>query len=146
MATATELLGKLRSSRAGVLRRLAHVREDQMTVPVPWRNTKVDARFMLYRLVEHELEHTVHLVKVLNALGVVPSEAQLILRELEAARGRLEGLLVGLPDEVLDRKPADGQWSPREVLEHIVTGEEGYARRLEDALQAAAAPAPGAPR
>lgn len=140
MSTVAEILEKLRASRVQVQEQLAAVSEDQMVLPVPGREPPADIRFMFYRLIAHEVEHTVHLVKTLAALGVVWSEAHLILRNAQASRGELEGLLVGLSDEDLDRIPAEGQWSPRQVLEHIVEAEKSYTRRIREALRQEAAP------
>ena len=94
----------------------------------------MNVRFYFYRLIAHEAEHTVHLIKTLAGLGMKQSEAQLILRNLQAARGELEGLLLGLSDEDLDRVPAEGEWAPRRVLEHIIETEKSYSSRVADAL------------
>lgn len=125
MTAVANMLEELRTSRARLIEQLTQIREDQMTLPVPGREPST-IRYMFYRLVAHEVEHTVQLVKTLNALGIAQVEAQLILRDLQASRGRLEGLLIGLTDEDLDREPAEGEWSPRQVLEHIIAGEQGY--------------------
>ena len=45
-------------------------------------------------------------------------------------------MLVGLTEEDLDRVPAEGEWSPRQVSDHILSTEESYSRRIENALQA----------
>ena len=137
MTSVQEMLEKLRASRARVQEQLAHVAEEQMTLPVPWREQQTSIRFMFYRLIAHEVEHTVHLIKTLNALGIAQGEAELILNDLQASRGKLEGLLVGLSDENMDREPSEGEWSPRKVLEHIISGEEGYTSRIQEALQGA---------
>ena len=133
--TVAEMLEELRTSRARVQEQLAQASESQMTLPVPMRQGSANVRFMFYRLIAHEAEHTVHLIKTLNALGIAKGEAQLILRDLQASRGKLEGLLIGLSDEDMDREPAEGDRSPRHVLEHIIQTEETYASRIQQALQ-----------
>ena len=105
-----------------------------MLAPVQMRDRQVTVRFMFYRLIGHEVEHTVQMVKTLNGIGKFQTEAQLILSRLQSARGELEGLLLGLEDGDLDRVPAEGEWSPREVLEHIIQVEESYTKRVADAL------------
>ena len=131
----TEMLEQLRAQRAVVQERLAGVTEEQMLVKVPYGQREVDIRFMFYRLIAHEVEHTVHLAKTLQALGRSQGEAQLILSRLQGLRGELEGLLAGLPTEELDRAPGE-DWSPRHVLEHIMETEEMYSKRIADALAA----------
>ena len=41
--------------------------------------------------------------------------------------------MAGLSDEDLDRAP-DGEWSLRQVLEHIMETEDSYLPRIEQAL------------
>ena len=139
MAKVTEFLDQMRASRQSILERLRSVPEEQMLVQAEWAQRQVTVRFLLYRLITHEEEHTVHLIKTLTALGIAQGEAELILRRLQATRGELEGLLVGLSDEDLDRVPAEGEWSVRQVLEHIVDAEERYSNRIEEALRSAKA-------
>ena len=133
-----EMLEQLRAQRAVVQERLAGVTEEQMLIKASYGQREVDVRFMFYRLIAHEVEHTVHLAKTLQALGRTQGEAQLILSRLQALRGELEGLLVGLPDEELDREPGE-EWSGCHVLEHIMQTEEMYSKRIVDALAAAPA-------
>jgi hypothetical protein len=133
-----EILEQLRTQQAVVQERLAGVTEEQMVVKVAYGQREVDIRFMFYRLIAHEVEHTVHLAKTLQALGRSQGEAQLILSRFQTLRGELEGLLVGLPAEELDRAPGE-EWSPRRVLEHIMETQEMYSKRIADALAAAPA-------
>ena len=92
---------------------------------------------MFYRFIAHEVEHTVQLAKTLQMLGAAQGEAQLILKSLQSARGELEGMMVGLSDEDLDREPAEGEWSARQVIEHILQVEEAYTRRIEQGIESA---------
>ena len=139
MTAVAEMLEKMRASRAELQDQLAQITEEQMTLDVPRRPTPTRVRSIFYSLVSHQAEHTVHLIKTLNALGVAQGEAQLILRDLQASRGRLEGLLIGLSDGDLDREPAEGEWSPRKVLEHIIQAEELFLSRVREALAEARA-------
>ncbi len=134
MPAVTQLLERIRTVRQVVQDRLQEVTEEQMLAQTQWGQREVTVRFMFYRLIAHEVEHTVHLLKTLQALGIHQGEAGLILRHLQAARGELEGLLIGLSDEDLDRVPAEGEWSLRQVIEHIVDTEERYSKRIGEAL------------
>jgi len=134
MGDVEDILQRMREERAGIQEALSRVTEEQMLAPVQMRDQEVSVRFMFYRLVAHEVEHTVQMVKTLNGMGKFQTEAQLILSRLQSARGELEGLLLGLESWDLDRTPAEGEWSPREVLEHIIQGEESYTKRVTDAL------------
>jgi hypothetical protein len=129
----------MREQRRRTHERLEAVTEEQMVTPTTWGGRTATARFGFYRLIAHEVEHTVHLAKTMQALGIAQSEARLILKNLQAARGELEGMLVGLTPEDLDRVPAEGEWSVREVVEHILKTEESYSRKIKEVLQTAPA-------
>ena len=135
MTKVDEMLEKLRASRGKIQEQLMSVTEEQMLNPVQTRQTQANVRYMFYRLIAHEVEHTVHLAKTLDALGITQSEAQRILHNLQTSRGELEGMLVGLSDEDMDRIPAEGEWPPSQVLEHIIYTEELYANRIREGLQ-----------
>ena len=133
MSSVAEILKRMREKHDDLNARLGAVPESRMGDRGAWGQRQKPIRIMFYQLVNHEIEHTVHAVKTLRDLGIVPTEAQLILGRLQEARGRLEGMLAGLSDEDLDRVP-DGEWSLRQVLEHIMEAEASYSRRIEDAL------------
>ena len=135
MSGVAEMLDSMREQRSRTYQRLQNVTEEQMLAPTTYGDRQVNARFMFYRLIAHEVEHTVHLAKTLQSLGIAQSEAGLILKNLQAARGELEGMLVGLTSEDLDRVPAEGDWPVRQVVQHILDTEESYAGKIEEALQ-----------
>ena len=137
MSAVTKIVDELRVSRAGLQEKLSGVTEEQMLTTIPRPQAAggdVNVRFYFYRLIAHEAEHTVHLIKTLAGLDINQSEAQLILRNLQAARGELEGLLLGVSDEDLDRAPSADEWAPRRVLEHIIETEKNYGDRVAGAL------------
>ena len=42
---------------------------------------------------------------LVDEAGIVQGEAEMILKQLQATRGELEGMLIGLEDSDLDRSP-----------------------------------------
>ena len=90
---------------------------------------------MFYRLVAHEAEHTVHLIKTYQSLGISLSETALILKQLQSLRGELEGLILGLTDEEVDKTPDNGEWSVRHVIEHILDTEDNYSGQIVEAVK-----------
>ena len=134
MSGAKEMLETMRERRAKTLEQVLSVPEEQMLAPAKYGDRDVNVRFMFYRLVTHQIEHTIHLTKTLNALGITQGEAGVILKSLQVASGELEGLIVGLTDEDLDRSPGEGDWTLREVLEHILSAEKSYSNRIDEAL------------
>jgi hypothetical protein len=134
MSGVKEMLETMRERRARTLEQVVSVAEEQMHASAKYGDRDVNVRFMFYRLITHQIEHTIHLTKTLNALGITQGEAGLILKSLQVASGELEGLMVGLTDEDLDRSPGEGDWTLREVLEHILSAEKSYSSQIDEAL------------
>ena len=134
MSSVDNILARMREQRKRTQERLKDVGEEQMLEPTTYGERDVNVRFMFYRLIAHEIEHTVQLAKTLKAIGVVQGEAQLILKNLQTARGELEGIMVGLTDDDLDREFANGEWSVRQVIDHILKVEESYGANISTAL------------
>ncbi len=70
------------------------------------------------------------------ALAPDGDEASRILTLAQIAFGRLRGSLAGVDDELLDRVPAEGEWSLRETLVHTIGVERSYRANTEHALDA----------
>ncbi len=134
MTAVDDMLARLRSSLDETIGKLEDVEEEQMLLTIPTSRASNNVRQIFYRLLGHEYEHTVHMVKALTGLGVEQTEAQLILSRIRSAQGQLQGLLVGLSDEDLDRSHADGEWTPRQVIEHIIEVHQMYSRGILEAL------------
>ena len=71
--------------------------------------------------------------------GVAPiatrSHAQRILGQHQLAYRDLTGALVGVPDDMLDREPAAGEYSIRATLSHMMMAESGFRIAIEWALE-----------
>ena len=135
MSKVNDYLKNMAKSRAKVIAKLQNVPDEAMTLPIPNRDNR-SVRCIFYRLVAHEIEHTIHLAKTVRSLGVHLSEAEQILEELAESRGKLIGMLSTLTDEELDTKPSAEDWSPREVVDHILEVEEGsYSDQIINALE-----------
>ncbi len=134
MTAVDDMLARLRSSLDETIKKLEDVEEEQMLLPIPRSRGPNAVRQIFYRILGHEYEHTVHMVKALSGLGVEQTEAQLILSRIRSAQGQLQGLLVGLSDEDLDRSFAEGEWTPRQVIEHIIEVHEMYSGGILEAL------------
>ena len=73
---------------------------------------------------------------------------------MRAMRTAFDAVVKSVPAEVLERRPAPGEWSPREVLGHLLYVEDLLRARVESMIaddddvpmpRGAAAPPPGAP-
>ena len=95
-------------------------------------------RRVLLRFGDHLQEHTTQLIAAREDIGARQTMPQRMLAQAQLAYGRLLGALVGLTDDDLDKAPQPGEWSPREVLEHIVQTQCAYLgmiRRARDSAQ-----------
>lgn len=133
MTAVKDFLVDMRSKHDRMNEVLSTASEDHMGALGPWGDQQLPIRAMVYRLINHEIEHTVHAVKTLRDLGILKSEIEIILARLQEARGYLEGVLLGVSDEQFDLAP-EGEWSLRQVLEHIISTEDTYSKRIQEAL------------
>jgi len=69
-----------------------------------------------------------------TALPPDADEASRILTLAQIAFGRLRGLLAGIDDDLLDRAPAEGEWSVRETMVHAINVERSYRANTQHAL------------
>ena len=62
------------------------------------------------------------------------NEAARILVLAQRAYGDLRGLLLAVPDGMLDREPAPGEWPIRKTMEHTIQVERSYRANTQHAL------------
>jgi uncharacterized damage-inducible protein DinB len=86
-----------------------------------------DAAYALFSALEEEQ-------MAVAALTPDADEASRILALAQVAFGRLRGLLAGIDDDLLDRAPAEGEWSVRETLVHAIGVERSYRANTQHAL------------
>ena len=92
----------------------------------------MDLRYALYHALEEEQ-------RAVSDAGRAPTEAARILSLAQSAFGELRGLLAGVDDGLLDRSPAEGEWSLRETIAHAIGTERSYRAQCEYALSRTAA-------
>lgn len=113
------------------MRRMATLPDQRCAEPWAWEGhdgRPLQLRDGLYHALEVELGAA--------AAGPRPAgEASLLWTAGERAWGDLRGLLLGLPDEILDAPTAADDWSPREVLAHVLLVERRYRFQCEHALR-----------
>ena len=133
MSSVTDLLNQMRAKHDALNEKLAQIPESRMGDMGSWGDRQMPIRTMFLQMVGHDVEHTVQAIKTRRDLDMPQTEAQATLARLQEVRGQLEGLLIGLSDEDLDKAP-EGEWSMRQVLEHFMQTEDFYGSRLEQAL------------
>ena len=106
---------------------------DEAALGQPWlyRDKPMAVRYALYRTLEDAQEAHV-------ALAARPHpESRRILAFCQRAFGGLRGLVIGLPDDLLDRAPRAGEWSVGETLRHVFAIERRYAIQTRYAVERA---------
>jgi hypothetical protein len=96
---------------------------DEAALGRPWRYREkpMDVRYALYGTLEDA--QNAHVI-----LAAQPHpESRRILAFAQRAFGSLRGLVIGLPDTLLDRAPRAGEWSVQETLGHVLAVERRYA-------------------
>ena len=89
----------------------------------PFRGKRWDG-YALYHALEEEQ-------RAATEAPVERIEAARILSLAQSAFGELRGLLGGLDDALLDRPPAEGEWSLRETLVHTIQVERSYRANVQ---------------
>jgi hypothetical protein len=111
------------------LARFADLDEAGLGRPWTFQGKPMDVRYALYRTLEDAQE-------ILVGVAARPHpESRRILALAQRAFGDLRGLLVGLPGQLLDRAPREGEWSLREVLGHVALIERRYAIQTQYAVE-----------
>ena len=134
MSAVTDVLNQMRARHDALNEKLSQIPESRMGEMGAWGDRPMPIRMMMLQMVGHDLEHTAQVLKTMRDLGIAQTEPQMILADMQKVRGDLEAILVGLSDEDLDRAP-EGEWSIRQTLEHFVSTEDFYTKRLEQALE-----------
>ncbi len=70
----------------------------------------------------------------LVAAATPMKEADRILVLAQRAFGDLRGLMLAIPDVLLDREPAPGEWTVRKTMEHTIRVERSYRANTQYAL------------
>jgi hypothetical protein len=110
---------------------LAAVPEPSLERPWTWRGEEADVRYGLYetfeRLEAAEADARRAIAAAEQRGGLAPAApATGHIAPLTIARWDLHGLLAGVDEALLDADPGGGEWTIRQTLGHIVSGQRGY--------------------
>jgi DinB superfamily len=139
MATTTSALDTIQHltrERERIVRELSSLNEADMARPAAWGGMQRNVNFLLRAYSLHELDHLQQLNKLLRARGRHASEAQILLAKAQALRGEVSALLLGLSDEEFDAPDAGGEWSVRELVEHLAQVDQTYFASIQKAIAA----------
>ncbi len=139
MSTATSAFESVRAlgaQREEIVRELSQLSEADCRVPAEWAGLTRNVNFLLRAFSLHELDHLQHLNKLLVGRGHQVSEPQMLLAKAQALRAEVEALLLSLSDEEFDATgPNEGDWSVRQLVEHLAATDARYASQIREALR-----------
>ncbi len=91
-------------------------------------------RFAFFRTYEELREVAAKTAQQRSALGLGLSTAQYILAQHHRAYRDLQAALVGVDQNITSLAPAEGEWSVRQTVAHIVGAEMGFTVAIQYAL------------
>ncbi len=111
-----------------VARDLAAVADADLAKPWAWKGDSEDEiRYAFYRILEIFERAGIDAGEALRAAGAERGRAADLIAPATAARWDLQGLLHQLPDAAWDADPGGGEWTVRQTLGHVISGQRGYA-------------------
>lgn len=119
------LLAELRAEREQTLAAVTNIAREDLRYATGF-NRWTSARRVMLRFGDHLREHTLQIRLVRERLNRGHSEPQHMLELAEQAWGDVLAACVGLTDDDLDKVPAQGQWSVRQVFAHMIKSEKSY--------------------
>lgn len=128
-----ELEGRLAQSRAELLAALEGLSPEELDQRPSDGGRSL--RQILHLLADHESDHIFHLLRARRGAGSRVSEVHRLLAELAEVRGRLLANLAGLRQEHLDLEWEDGEWTVRQILEHLGETERHWVGEIGKARQ-----------
>ncbi|HYK97645.1 MAG TPA: DinB family protein [Candidatus Acidoferrales bacterium] len=110
------------------LRALAKLSDQDLERPWDWPGKgHADLRNAFFYLLMEEQS-------ALVVAATPTNEADRILALAQRAFGDLRGLLLAVPDALLDREPAPAEWSIRQTMDHTIRVERSYRANTQHAL------------
>jgi uncharacterized damage-inducible protein DinB len=100
-----------------------------------WESYDEGARFAFFLTYQELRDLATRTAAQRATQGPAMTSAQRILAQHHLAYRDLCGLLVGVDEDELDREPAEGEWSLRVVLGHIIDAEQGFLSVIRYALE-----------
>jgi uncharacterized damage-inducible protein DinB len=109
--------------------------DTQLAIPWAWQSYDSEGiRFSVFRTYEELHELAVKLRSERTLKQIPASSAQQILALYHAAYCDLQGAMVGLSEEQLEKVPAEGEWSVKQTLAHIIQADLGFYVAIRFAL------------
>jgi hypothetical protein len=127
------MLDELRSEREATLAAVTAIPREELRYSTGHSRWSSARRVML-RFGDHLREHALQVRNVRRLNDDQLTEPQMMLALAEQAWGDVLASVIGLTDEELDHVPGPGQWSVRQVFEHMIKSERAYRQMIEKAV------------
>lgn len=114
-----ELLVALDDARSQTITDLSGLPDTELGATAFWSGFELDVNWRLMRFSHHEREHTAHLQKWRVQSGKPQTDMQRLLGLGWQSHGLMRGYLVGVPEVLVLRQPANDEWSVETVLSHV---------------------------
>lgn len=105
---------------------LVRVPDDALERHWSWSGGEMELRYGFYRQYEALELARAQVGRLLADAKLSDTVGRPIAAAATAARWDLHGLITPLTNEELDRDPNNGEWTVRQTLAHIVSGQRGY--------------------
>jgi hypothetical protein len=106
---------------------LLTIPDEALTRPWAWRGgSEEELRYGPYRIGERFELAAIEAADRIQATGVARGRAADLVAPAAAARWDLEGLLLPLPEAIWDADPGGGEWTIRQTMGHVVSGQRAY--------------------
>lgn len=106
---------------------LRTVEDAALERPWHWHGGELDVRYGLYREFEEFADARARIRPMLAAAIAAESPARPLVAAASAARWNAHGAIANLDDADLDRDPGNNEWTVRQTLAHLVSGQRSYA-------------------
>lgn len=127
-----ELIDELRQARSGTLALMARFSPADLDRVSRIREKTV--RDMLRMMIDHYRVHGVQIYNQRIAAGQRANEVNGLIAGAQAAFEAAMADSIGLSDENGNKAPAEGEWSARQILEHLLEFELRYQQEFERLL------------
>ena len=134
MATGQEvkrLLAAWEEKRKEMLAVLSELTLEQLNVqPEGGRSV----RELIHRIVDHDRDSSQYLMAMRRGVGAQQNDVNRLLCQVQAAQGELAANVAGLADEYLDKEWQSGEWTIRQLLDHIARVDGFFLSGINKAL------------
>ena len=116
---------RTRGEATALINAMAALDDSSLRVQWFWDGNDVDVRYAFYRAFE-ALESAEAVARLATGASG-SSQPREAVAAATASRWDLHGLLATLDDDDLDADPQNGEWTIRQTMGHIISGQRGYA-------------------